>query len=316
MAGVEAGENLSPQLPPRNRAVDLFPLPSPLLTVGGRLSGFGPAWELLTEDKLVLSVVQEVSRLELMSNPPLSRVPIPFRLPASPQKASALLGEINALLEKQAVEELDPTSLSQGFYSPIFLVPKKDGRFRPVFNLKPLNLHIQKQSFKMKTQRDISSALHMGDWAVSIDLKDAYFHVPIHRDSRHLLRFAVSVEGLIRVFQFKTLPFGLSSAPRVFTRMILPIGHHVHMLAMFLLQYFDDWLLKDPDRQSLMLQRDTLLEITQRVGWIPNLDKSILEPTQRLVHIGTEYHLDTGMMYPPMTRIEKIERKISTLFST
>ena len=52
----------------------------------------------------------------------------------------------------------------------------------------------------MKTQRDITTALHAGDWAVHIDLTDAYFHVPIHLKSRHLLRFALQMEDRVRVF--------------------------------------------------------------------------------------------------------------------
>ena len=43
--------------------------------------------------------------------------------------------------------------------------------------------------------------------------------------------------------------------------------------------------------------------------------KSQLTPTQRLIHIGVEYHLDLGVMFPPMTRVQKFEDKISTLMS-
>ena len=44
----------------------------------------------------------------------------------------------------------------------------------------------------MTTPRVVTNALHRGDWAVSIDLKDAYFHVPIHAKSKRLLRFALT----------------------------------------------------------------------------------------------------------------------------
>ena len=48
----------------------------------------------------------------------------------------------------------------------------------------------------------------------SIDLKEAYFQIPIHLDSWPYLRFCL--EG--RVYQFRALCFGLSSALQVFTR--------------------------------------------------------------------------------------------------
>ena len=148
---------------------------------------------------------------------PLSAVPIPMRLSPASGKLLFLKQEITSLLDKRAILELDPMSLSKGFYSRIFLVPKKHDGFRPVFDLKSLNQHVCKEKFKMTTPRVVSNALHKGDWAVSIDLKDAYFHVPKHKKSRHLLRFAVAENDVLRVFEFRALPFGLTSAPRVFT---------------------------------------------------------------------------------------------------
>ena len=51
------------------------------------------------------------------------------------------------------------------------------------------------------------------------------------------------------------------------------------------------------------------------MGFVLNVAKSQLTPTQRLIHIGVEYHLDLGLMFPPMTRVQKFEDKISTLMS-
>ena len=52
--------------------------------------------------------------------------------------------------------------------------------------------------------RTVTNAMHMGDWAVSIDLKDAYFHIPIHVRSRRLLRFAVATNDGLRVFSIQS----------------------------------------------------------------------------------------------------------------
>ena len=46
-----------------------------------------------------------------------------------------------------------------------------------------------------------------------------------------------------------------------------------------------------------------------------NEPKSQLVPTQRLIHIGVEYHLDLGLMFPPMTRVQQFEGKKSILLS-
>ena len=61
----------------------------------------------------------------------------------------------------------------------------------------------------METPETIRTSLQTGEWVTSIDFKDAYFHIPIHSQSRKYMRF--HVQG--RSYQFKALPFGLSRAP-------------------------------------------------------------------------------------------------------
>ena len=114
----------------------------------------------------------------------------------------------------------------------------------------------------------------------------------------------------LRIFQFRALPFGLTSAPRVFTKVIPPVGQSAHMRAVCLLQYLDDWLLRSPDKLLLARQTSWLLDVIRRVGFILNVPKSQLVPTQRLTHIGVEYQLDIGL-----ERVQKFEGRIRALLT-
>ena len=58
-----------------------------------------------------------------------------------------------------------------------------------ILNLKAINVFIPPQHFRMETLVSILPTISPRDWAVSLDLKDAYLHVPIHPDSRRLLGF-------------------------------------------------------------------------------------------------------------------------------
>ena len=174
---------------------------------------FAQERDALTTDLYVLFIVRDGYRLDLLSHPPLVTVPIPMNLFRDTEHSRSLRREIMTLLDKRAIKELDPHSLSPGFYSRIFLVPKTDGSYRPVLDLKSLNQFVQNEKFKMTTPRTVTNAIHKGDWAASIDLKDAYFHIPIHVRSRRLVRFAVATNDGLRVFQFRALPFGLTCAP-------------------------------------------------------------------------------------------------------
>lgn len=109
---------------------------------------------------------------------------------------------------------------SSGFFSPIFVVPKKDGGCCPVINLRRLNSFILVQHFKMESIFNLSGTLRKGDYMVKLDLKDTYLTVPIHSEHKWFLRF--TCQG--KHFQFRTLPFGLAKAPRVFTILLKPVA--------------------------------------------------------------------------------------------
>ena len=68
----------------------------------------------------------------------------------------------------------------------------------------------------METPESIRTSLIPGEWVSSIDLSDTYLHIPIHPNSRKYLRFCYKSQ----VFQFTSLPFGLATAPQVFTMIV------------------------------------------------------------------------------------------------
>ena len=90
---------------------------------------------------------------------------------------------------------------------------KKNGKKRPIIDLSVLNRHLHFSSFKMEIVAVIAKAISTGLWACSIDIQDAYFHVPFTWEF-HKFWHPKLETGII--FQF--LPFGLSPAPWVFTK--------------------------------------------------------------------------------------------------
>ena len=164
-------------------------------------------------DPWVVEVLRWGYRIPFRWAPTLSEEPIPYpSYSPSSIRGKALEGEVLSLLEKGAIE-LAPLP-SPGYYSRLFVVMKASGSWRPVIDLSLLNLKVQKTSLKMETFQSVLLSVRARDWMVSLDLKDDYLQVPMHPDSRKFLRFA----AFGKVYQFKVLCFGLSMAPRVFTR--------------------------------------------------------------------------------------------------
>lgn len=104
-----------------------------------------------------------------------------------PVCAEALSQEMYSLLEKGAIERVHPHIQRDSFYSTYFLVSKKDGGFRPVLNLRHLNVFLKTLPFRMLCAANILWSVKREDWFTSINLKDAYFHVPIAPHHRKFL---------------------------------------------------------------------------------------------------------------------------------
>ena len=140
--------------------------------------------------------------------------------------------------------------------------------------------------------RSIRKALSPGDWVTSIDLKDAYFHVPVHPDFRKYLR--VGVGG--KVCLFRALPFGLSPALREFCQVTGVLGTLLHKLNIYLHLYFDDWLLRATSRAICLAHTKIALEKAQNLGFLLNWAKSELIPAQRFVFLREAYNLLAGLV--------------------
>ena len=208
------------------------------MRVGGCLSPHWRRWQEIGAETWVVTVLRDGYRVPFKdSPPPLARTPVSFPTyrTGSPW-AQALRQEVEAMLAKGALEiARDP---GPGFYSRLFLVEKATGGWRPVIDLSHLNDFVQLTPFKMETVASVLLSVREGDFLASLDLKDAYFQIPIHGSSRKLLRFMS--EGT--VYQFKALCFGLSTAPQVFTRIFAAVSAWAHARGIRLLRYLDDWL--------------------------------------------------------------------------
>ena len=261
-----------------------------------KIGHFAQNWAKITDDKWVLSVVRKGYRIPFLKHPILSPDPVFFQQPLSQQ----LEEEVASLLSKGAVEEIIPEC--PGYYSRIFPVPKKNGKLRLIIDLSVLNHFVHTQTFKMETQRKVKDAVQLNDWAFSLDLTDAYLHIPIHHRSRKYLRF--TLRG--RVYQFKALPFGLSTSPYTFTRLMNVIVTFLRRRAVTLHPYLDDWLARNQNRRRLLEHRQFILSLINSPGLIINYEKSDLVPAQVFTFIGMEFLTHTNIVRVPQNRQMKI----------
>ena len=180
------------------------------LHVGGRLRHFVQNWETLIKDPWVLDLIHNGLELELSSEPGPNPVE---EFPISDKDFHILMEEVTEMESKGAVEECFD---QEGIYSPMFVVPKKNKKLRPVWDRRFINSHHIKHHFKMESLLTVKELLQRGDYMTVIDLKDAYFHIPIAE--KHWNYFRFRLRG--RSWRYLVMMFGLTSAPRIWTKLM------------------------------------------------------------------------------------------------
>ena len=147
--------------------------------------------------------------IEFTATPYQDRVPAQKKFCAA--ESAIIQSEIKKLLQKEVIK---PARNEPGqFICTIFLRSKPDGTHRMIVNLKQLNRSVKYEHFKMDTLWPVIRMMKPNCYMASIDIKDAYYSVPIAVSDQKYLKFVW--QGIL--YQFTCFPNGLALCPRKFT---------------------------------------------------------------------------------------------------
>ena len=189
------------------------------------------AWERISTDKWLLNTVQGV-RILFVEVPQQEREPRPYKL--SEEESEFVDTELVRMVAQGVIEKA--TELEDQVVSNVFLRPKKDGKYRMILDLTWVNTYVEYEHFKMDLLQTALDMMRPDCWMASIDLKEAYYAVPVAEVHRKFLRFRWGGE----LYQFRVLPNGLACAPRIFTKILNLIFAYLREQGVEAFQYIDD----------------------------------------------------------------------------
>lgn len=187
---------------------------------------------------------------------------------------------ITRLIDIDAIQIHKPDG--DNFLSPIFLVPKSNGDKRFILNLKQLNKFVETHHFKMEDYRTVTKLMTRGCYMASIDLKDAYFLLPVHKSFRKYLCF----QYRDCTYEFTCLPFGLCTAPYVFTKLLKPVMEHLRNKNILSVIFLDDYMCFGQSYSECEKNVRITLDLLQSLGFIINKEKSCLVPSTQCRYLG------------------------------
>ncbi|KZS13077.1 Uncharacterized protein APZ42_021816 [Daphnia magna] len=124
--------------------------------------------------------------------------------------------------------------------------------------------------------------IRQDDFFVKIDLKDAYLTVPIHHGHRKYFQ----IRWADILYQFRCLPFGLASAPWIFTKLLKPVITFLRKQGLRSIIYLDDILILNASEKGAGQEYQLAISVLEICGFLINLEKSVGVLSQVMEYLG------------------------------
>jgi hypothetical protein len=210
----------------------------------------------------------------------------------APDRLAAAKAEF-AELEKQGVVRRS----SSNWASPLHMVMKSDGTWRPCGDFRRLNLVTKEDRYSCPNIGDLTARLAGCKVFSKLDLRKGYHQVPVRAEDVHKTAIIMPF-GL---YEFLRMPFGLRNAGQTFQRMM----DEVMAGLSFCFVYLDDVLVASPDhRQHVRHIREVLARLQQH-GLVLNAEKCQFG-VSTIEYLG--HRISESGIRPLETRLTGIQR--------
>ena len=199
---------------------DCQDLISDKVNVKGRLKSHSEFWYHINSPDMIMSIINDGLMIWFSEEPPsfyLSNNASAFH------HYEFVTDSVIELLNTNRIVEIDSPAYVT---SPLSVACQSSNKKRLILDLSALNKFVQKHHFKFEDWKVALQYFEPGALLFSFDLKSGYHHVEIHPRYQKYLGFSWRIDGIHRYFKFTVLPFGLSSAPLFFTKLMKPLVTH------------------------------------------------------------------------------------------
>lgn len=273
----------------------------------GRLKQNIDQWRSLTGNAHILDIIQSGYRLPMKTEP----ISIEIRNNKSAlDNPVFVIAEISKLESKGCISEV---SYIPDVVNPLTVAYNRSGKARLVLDARHINPHLFKFRYKYEDAATARQIFDTGDFLFTFDLKSAYHHIEIFPDHRNFLGFSYIIDGKKKFYIFNVLPFGISTAGYIFTKLTREVVKYFRSQGIKLVMYLDDGLGGSHSFDSACIVAEHISKCLQSLGFLLAEEKCCWLPNQTQQWLGFMWDMKVGKLRVTEDRMDRLHIKLDSV---
>lgn len=267
-------------------------------------------WRVIGADNFICDVIENGYKLPLKTTPEPSFLYNNF---SALREQKFVSNEISQLILKGCIKE---TVRPPKVVNPLSVAINSNGKKRLILDLRYINDHLFKFGVKYEAFDILTHYVTKNGYTINFDMKSGYHHVDIFEQHQCYLGFSFIIDNKTRFFQFSVLPFGLSTACNIFTKIFRPLVKHWRSRGIKIILYLDDGIVAHSDKLLLEDQSKEIYLDMKKAGIVINEEKSCWIPSQNTKWLGLIVNLISFQYEAPLEKISSLKQVISSLLKS
>lgn len=250
-------------------------------------------WEEIGAFQYILKIVHSGYEIPFVSIPPSMN----FRNNKSAQiNADFVTSEISQLIKAGCVVEVTNKPY---IVSPLSVAENRSKK-RLILDLSRLNNYVRYEKIKFEDWKTAIDYFEKDCYCLKFDLKSGYHHIDISDSFQTYLGFSWND----KFYCYTVLPFGLSSAPFIFTKCLRPIVKFWRKRGIKIVLYLDDGFVFASSKHECLSVSEFIKSSLSEFGLLINIEKSVFYPTQNLEWLGILWDSKSFSISVPKRRLD------------